>query len=584
MEDPYWPNNEEVEAILLQMIQTSRQWKRGNSLVFEDKFRTMVPKLFQKTSLPQFPSPDQAGKESKEIPQDKLTSSDYPVQLEPVLKTGIDELGHTSMAIMALEAPYKVPFDLDLNRLTSLLKAHMSAMEDHIWYLREDPEYFRVEMLEKMDHSYESVPDEKGKPHPLAHKIMTRLYRQARKLAELQREYKDEIKLTEELPHEYKEALFCFLYCLRQATNDAIKMFTVEFECSYPLKKWCYYRFTWPFEEDGCSVYDGRPRSFYTEDQNSLLYLKEMLGLDEESWIRQSTMIDELERLLKTTPEEHEKRLKPLRDFGTIIRGGRIPVAPLGRIANPTGGKFKYPYEKRRTKDTVHALRQAEANLDIVWAELERLKEANVTQFRDLALYRLLSQPRSLRMTAEWVEPEQSNKKGQPSTDYDLWFLNRPLSNLFLGESEQPTQKIDKTTKKMKAKTKGEPSKTQNGDTRTVEVPEPETVDQQPTFAVDARALKVFRTLFFNPDVTSTPGEIAWNDFLHAMGSTGFQMEKLYGSVWNFQPTELDVERGIHFHEPHQKGKIDFQIARRHGRRLARTYGWHGEIFTLKKK
>jgi hypothetical protein len=68
-------------------------------------------------------------------------------------------------------------------------------------------------------------------------------------------------------------------------------------------------------------------------------------------------------------------------------------------------------------------------------------------------------------------------------------------------------------------------------------------------------------------------------DFLHAMASTGFVGQKLYGSVWHFQPTRLDVERSIQFHEPHPKGKIPFRAARHNGRRLSRAYGWHGGMF-----
>ncbi|KAL2833074.1 hypothetical protein BJY01DRAFT_239633 [Aspergillus pseudoustus] len=108
-----------------------------------------------------------------------------------------------------------------------------------------------------------------------------------------------------------------------------------------------------------------------------------------------------------------------------------------------------------------------------------------------------------------------------------------------------------------------------------------DTADKQPTFPVDARALQVFRTLFFNPTVTSTPGEIPWNDFLHALSSVGFETTKLYGSVWQFQPTRLDVERNILFHEPHPRDKLAFMVSRRYGRRLNRAYGWLGAMFVL---
>ena len=84
--------------------------------------------------------------------------------------------------------------------------------------------------------------------------------------------------------------------------------------------------------------------------------------------------------------------------------------------------------------------------------------------------------------------------------------------------------------------------------------------------------------------MTSTPGEVPWNDFLHAMVSVGFKAMKLYGYVWQFQPTNLDVERSIQFHEPHRKGKIPFTVARRFGRRFNRAYGWFGGMFVLSEK
>ncbi|KAK5716184.1 hypothetical protein LTR15_010010 [Elasticomyces elasticus] len=60
--------------------------------------------------------------------------------------------------------------------------------------------------------------------------------------------------------------------------------------------------------------------------------------------------------------------------------------------------------------------------------------------------------------------------------------------------------------------------------------------------------------------------------------------EKLYGSVWQFQPIDLDVESSIQFHEPHPAPKLAYIIARRFGRRLERTYGWNGGMFELKAK
>lgn len=76
----------------------------------------------------------------------------------------------------------------------------------------------------------------------------------------------------------------------------------------------------------------------------------------------------------------------------------------------------------------------------------------------------------------------------------------------------------------------------------------------------------------------------SWSDFLHALVSTGFRAEKLYGSVWQFVPTKIDVERSIHFHEPHPGGKMPYWVARRFGRRLNRAYGWESGMFVLMDK
>jgi hypothetical protein len=98
-----------------------------------------------------------------------------------------------------------------------------------------------------------------------------------------------------------------------------------------------------------------------------------------------------------------------------------------------------------------------------------------------------------------------------------------------------------------------------------------------------ARALKVFNTLFFNPAVASTPGEVSWNDFTYALVSTGkFAAEKMYGSVWQFTSVGGNEQSRILFHEPHPRGKLAFVVARRYGRRLNRRYGWERDTFKLK--
>ncbi|KAG9501812.1 hypothetical protein J7337_007505 [Fusarium musae] len=151
----------------------------------------------------------------------------------------------------------------------------------------------------------------------------------------------------------------------------------------------------------------------------------------------------------------------------------------------------------------------------------------------------------------------------------DLWELNKPFSRLFLDEPAQEPKKF-KSEVKLKTKVKTKREQTEPATAAEVKPPaveaKPEPEATQHIFAVDAKAPKVLRTLFFDPEIASTPGLIPWNGFLYAMAAAGFKIEKLYGSVWQFTPTKLDVERSIHFHEPHPMGKIPFEAARRHGR------------------
>ena len=106
----------------------------------------------------------------------------------------------------------------------------------------------------------------------------------------------------------------------------------------------------------------------------------------------------------------------------------------------------------------------------------------------------------------------------------------------------------------------------------------------RPFIALEKRAFEDFETLFFSPNQNDFPGEVAWQELLFAMGATGFTMQKLHVSIWQFWPPK-SMEAGatgIQFHEPHPKGKISFLKARRFGRRLFQAYGWSIETFMLK--
>ncbi|ERS96721.1 hypothetical protein HMPREF1624_06930 [Sporothrix schenckii ATCC 58251] len=97
---------------------------------------------------------------------DMASVQDAPVLPEPVLKQEAEAAGFDSLAVMASEAPYRVPAKIDFNRIIALLAAWTSAAEDHIWSLREDPAYFASTLMEIKEHRLEMLPDMKGNVHP----------------------------------------------------------------------------------------------------------------------------------------------------------------------------------------------------------------------------------------------------------------------------------------------------------------------------------------------------------------------------------------------------------------------------------
>lgn len=259
---------------------------------------------------------------------------------------------------------------------------------------------------------------------------------------------------------------------------------------------------------------------------------------------------------------------------GRMFSALRKSETALGRHGMPDD-RFRYPVEKRRNKENSEAMQRAEAALDTFWAKVDAILHLNCTNLDGLSLKPLLVE-RTLQRTADWVERSKSKNTAIES-------LTKPLSEIYfdLQRRTESTLKphAERRAKQEKTKTRGAPAPGSEE-----AITEPNLEDPQPTFSVDQRALKVFRTLFYTPSLTSTLGEVAWPDFLFAMSTVGFRPEKLYGSVWQFSPTKLDVERSIQYHEPHPSGKIPYWISRSHGRRLNRASGWHSQMFVLAEK
>ncbi|KAJ6032214.1 hypothetical protein N7540_002946 [Penicillium herquei] len=600
----------------------------------------------------------------QDIPESKLMSDEFPVLPEPQLKLESEISGFESLGIMAAEVPYRLPAKLDLQRIKSLLSAKASAAEDHVWALREDPDYFVTVLLETNDHRLEFLKDLDGKEHPMARldcrqllwarvirfvvadaylmlEIFSELSLQAEKLFSLQVKYLADICPSKDLPKEYSDTLLRLRFYLDQAVKGSLDILKTTAMGSPPLRRFFARepqlnpdstKFT-VLSKGNCVDMNLKKAKIESE----LLYLLSILWDDGQGLLLTalpaSVIMDELERLIQSEKHTHEllspsvvsligevsillqclhqlllyqpwtralertgaeKENDMIADYMKWKESWDRMISTLWDstpgldtaigLGEPSNGKFTYPIEKRRTSENVNALRKAESHLDIFWTVIDRAVIANSGDLSGTVLHALLSQPRTLQRTSEWIETETPLSATPPASkqnEADLHALYKPFSQLYL---EIPKKKTDIVKAKIKVKTRGKGQRKPASVAEAEAVEQPSPADSQPTFAVDARALKVFRTMFFNPSTTSTPGEISWNDFLHAMTSVGFAATKLYGSAWQFEPTKLDIERNIQFHEPHPKPKLTFRIARNFGRRLNWAYGWFGGMFVLNQK
>ncbi|KAI1659783.1 hypothetical protein F4813DRAFT_401361 [Daldinia decipiens] len=551
-----------------------------------------------------------------DIPVHSLTADTFPVQPEPPLKTGKEMNGFDSLAVMAAEMPYRLPSKLDLGRIESVLGARVSAAEDYLWAIREDPAYFLEQLLKIKEHRQELLKDTFGDKNPIFEKahqkvfwarvygrIFSDLYQQAQTLRLLQIKYAAVISPAKDLPGELMSAILKFRRYLYQTANGplselkdgviaspqwrkyfvrlplpdptsstthaqqkmGVKMSTIEHQLFWIL------RTLWDNGDDLFFwLLETEPRAQELVSQRITGIISDLAIISHcisqidlyQPWARSFEMASV--KMSDDIEDEFEKRFKTWDIFAEAFQDRNL--LQVAQIGDPSDRRFAYPYEKRRTRQNVEELRRAEQHLDQLWAAIDKIVDTKCGGLKGMAVHGVLSQPRMIKRTPNWVDPPPSTTKApgrEPVLDPNIADLYKPLSTIYIGEPAGITSnKAEALAPKIKTKTRDVSSTAATGSETLVtdEDPKPEQI----TIPVNARSLKVFRTIFFNPTVTSSPGE-------------------LYGSVWQFHKLEGDQSR-IQFHEPYPRGKIPFTTARRHGRRLNRAFGWGGDTFVLEEK
>ena len=575
---------------------------------------------------------------TQDMPVSSLVDTSIAVQPEPepILPRPTNEGQYQSLTAVAAEAPYRVPAHLDLQRLQSLVSARRSAAEDHIWALREDPSYFAEVVKDISEHRQETLLDVNGKSHPvlkgnvfwdrvLGNVVITaygnlivwnKLHEQVAGLASLHQKYAGEIKPEQNLPQELERAFHTFRYLVTQASKGPMDQLKVAVPPSPPMRS------LWMREPQVPNSTIIRTVLKSGASKDTLLKLFMMLWDKDQAFLcGLPNIVDLMQRVLQEEPSrfsshvtdlfsdlallaetQHQIDLyqpwaskfehnavgdtetiktefaQSLSIFADLMKDFK-DVRSLAALGLPSHDRFYYPVGKRRTEQTIQAMRKAEQNLDNFWQAVDQHFIDKGKSSQHNRVQHLFSQDRQLQRTPAYIGPVQERK----DVNAKLEPVHVPLPQPALdSQSRDWTQdRSGQTAIKQKAKTRGVAQPEVTGPIDHAEMPQRLLPDQQPTFRVSKLVYKVFATIFFVPSNADQQGEVAWKDFLQAMVATGFVPEKLYGSVWQFTPTKLDVKRSIHFHEPHPSGKIPYLVARRHGRRLNRAYGWTGDMFEL---
>lgn len=566
-----------------------------------------------------------------------LNDSSIPTQPTPTFDPSADNGSEwPSLTQEVEEAPYKVPNVFNVARLRTFVDARRNEAEDHIWALREDPSYFQDIISEESEHRQERILTETGKTHSVLRqdtfweRVLSNVVMNAytdlvawdivlKEIDSLNNisSHSGKINPGSDLQENFMQTLAHFEHLVEQLIKGAISKWKVGMMASPPLRQ-LYVRE--PQDPSNTRI-RCKSRQNSRKKDDHLLWLLEVLLQDDQLFLcGLENVCDELEREIRSnrtsrdrissyvanliselsllgelkrqiglaTPgpkitelideeekqAEFSKKTKILSEvYGALNNVGK----GLAEVGTPLGN-FNYPSEKRRTLATTQKMQLAEQNLDTFWKFVDDhcKKTANKTVHH--MLINILTE-RDLQRTDDWQEPIDESLQSEETESVE----STTSQFAALGPQSRTEKELTATPlvrEKPKVKTRGVPQISSSLIAENTELTNSTNdKDLKCIFEVSKAGFKVFTTLFYTPTENQSPGEVSWSQFLSAMASVGFSINKLNGSAWVFAPADDDWKQSIIFHEPHPSSRIPFQVARRFGRRLWRTYGWTSDNF-----
>ncbi|KAL8735790.1 MAG: hypothetical protein Q9166_000654 [cf. Caloplaca sp. 2 TL-2023] len=533
----------------------------------------------------------------------------------PSTMTSPESVEWQSVSKMNMQASYHLPQPFSLEALLRLAVAQRDAAEDAFWALHEDPGYFQEQVELKFQQSLEPC----RRLYSTFHKVQEAASKQVgiyivhdvcrdvilweavendlRELKALKAGLNTEIQLSERLPLEYERALESFVALIFLAWRYAVTGLCRAITAS---RNFIDYLEMVPAEQ-------GRYMDFHLKDlkeNHPILNLLADLGTEKSNMLGALNILDEMERIVDTDMVQramidtemareisklaalaqihdalvqhqptiqvtqdsgplmhhHKKRLKAIDDLNEYLTG-----TSLGPYMKPRSA-FAYPVEKKRTLQQVEQMRQAEAKLDTFWEQVDKKKLMSCTGKTLLQWMGNRLTTRNIYRTQPW----------QPDTEKVIGSAPPKIIFQPFPDSSSTTIKELVPELRKKSKTKGQTS-------LTTEPTQPATVPQDtkqtiPTFSLPNKVYKTMSAFFPTSTQDRTSRKIPWKDFLHAMYSLRFQIQKRHGSEWYFEPS-WNRSAPITIHEPHPSHEMRFDKIRFEANRMARKYSWSNATF-----
>jgi hypothetical protein len=516
------------------------------------------------------------------------------------------ETAFTSLEVIAMEAPYRVPARLDLTRLKAITYAERNLKEDHLWALHEDPSYFADIMQELSEHRQEMLLDTLGHEHPtlrengrplfwnrvlgnvvvesyLGFATFDNIFKQVKTLILVYTQHKDVITLERDLPAELMDAFQNLRFSLDAAKKGLIQVLKVGLFASPPWREFCSRAPPQHPKSSKIETQYSPPRQDHAVKR--IMPFFEILFDDKQlSLFSLHSVTDEIERLIRSeatvrslisplvsrnlsslsTISECLHQLHLFQPWARKIEDGMdLKKDELRSSYNQTfdgwstivntkfEGSLIYQYADPTDGKFNYPVHRRRNRKNV---EARRKAELNLDAFWAAvdAHYKTHNRGKTQHdMIVNLLGSDRALQRTHEWTEPEKpvksepidEYIYRPFSAIFHDRSSQFTGVFDRAS----IPTTSIKIKTRGTDTGHGQ-PEPQTaIQQEPSrdkkmFKVDKRTHKVFKALFHSPHNPDLPGEVPWLDFLHAMVALGFSAEKAHGSAWNFFPKAIEVD------------------------------------------